>query len=143
MIKDTQEFLRINSVLNEEEATEEAPFGKGIEEALQFLLQQGEKDGFLTKNVDHYAGHIEHGQGKELVGILCHVDVVPEGDGWTDDPFSATIRDGKIFARGAMDDKGPTMAAYYALKIVKELIRPYPNVFESLLEPMRKAIGNV
>ncbi|NMH75096.1 dipeptidase PepV [Bacillus sp. RO2] len=124
LIKDTQEFLQINSVLNEEEASTETPFGKGIEEALQYLLHKGKADGFLTKNVDHYAGHIEHGQGEELVGILCHVDVVPEGDGWTDEPFSATIRDGKIFARGAMDDKGPTMAAYYALKIVKELDLP-------------------
>jgi succinyl-diaminopimelate desuccinylase len=124
LIKDTQEFLRINSVLNEEEATKEAPFGKGIEEALQYLLHKGQADGFISKNVDHYAGHIEHGQGEELVGILCHVDVVPEGDGWTDEPFSASIRDGKIFARGAMDDKGPTMAAYYALKIVKELELP-------------------
>lgn len=121
LIKDTQEFLQINSVLNEEEASPKAPFGKGIEEALQYLLHKGETDGFLTKNVDHYAGHIEHGQGDELVGILCHVDVVPEGDGWTDEPFSAAIRDGKIFARGAIDDKGPTMAAYYALKIVKDL----------------------
>lgn len=95
LIKDTQEFLQINSVLNEEEASSASPFGKGIEEALQYLLHKGEADGFLTKNVDHYAGHIEHGQGEELVGILCHVDVVPEGDGWTDEPFSATIRDGK------------------------------------------------
>ena len=50
------------------------------------------------------------GQGEELVGILCHVDVVPEGDGWTTPAYSADIRDGKIFARGAIDDKGPTMA---------------------------------
>ena len=64
------------------------------------------------------------GQGEELVGILCHVDVVPEGDGWTTPAYSADIRDGKIFARGAIDDKGPTMAAYYAMKIVKELGLP-------------------
>lgn len=124
LIKDTQSFLQIKSVLNEEEASPESPFGKGIEEALQYLLHKGKDDGFITKNVDHYAGHIEHGQGDELVGILCHVDVVPEGDGWTDEPYSASILDGKIFARGAMDDKGPTMAAYYALKIVKELELP-------------------
>jgi len=49
---------------------------------------------------------------------------VPEGDGWTSDPFGAEIRDGKIYARGALDDKGPTMAAYYAMKIVKELGLP-------------------
>jgi succinyl-diaminopimelate desuccinylase len=124
LIQDTQQFLRIKSVLDEENATEEAPLGKGIYEALMYLLEKGEKDGFTVKNLSGLAGHIEFGQGKEIIGILCHVDVVPEGDGWTSDPFGAEIRDGKIFARGAIDDKGPTMAAYYAMKIVKELGLP-------------------
>jgi succinyl-diaminopimelate desuccinylase len=88
------------------------------------MLTLGETDGFAVKNVGNLAGHIEFGEGVELVGILCHVDVVPEGDGWTSDPFSAEIRDGKIFARGAIDDKGPTMAAYFAMKIVRELNVP-------------------
>ncbi|MGA9225855.1 MAG: dipeptidase PepV, partial [Mesobacillus sp.] len=124
LIKDAQELLKIKSVLDEENATPEAPLGEGVKEALEFLLQLGEKDGFTAKNVGNLAGHLEFGQGDEIVGILCHVDVVPEGDGWTSDPFSAEIRDGKIFARGAIDDKGPTMAAYYAMKIVKELGLP-------------------
>lgn len=124
LIKDAQELLKIKSVLDEENATTEAPLGEGVKEALEFLLQLGEKDGFTAKNVGNLAGHLEFGQGDEIVGILCHVDVVPEGDGWTSDPFGAEIRDGKIFARGAIDDKGPTMAAYYAMKIVKELGLP-------------------
>ena len=88
------------------------------------MLHKGEAEGFASKNLEGYAGHLEMGQGEELVGILCHVDVVPEGDGWTTPAYSANIRDGKIFARGAIDDKGPTMAAYYAMKIVKELGLP-------------------
>jgi len=124
LIKDAQKLLKIKSVLDEENATPEAPLGEGVKEALEFLLQLGEKDGFTAKNVGNLAGHLEFGQGDEILGILCHVDVVPEGDGWTSDPFSAEIRDGKIFARGAIDDKGPTMAAYYAMKIVKELGLP-------------------
>lgn len=124
LIKETQRFLEIESVLSEKEGKQTAPFGEGIEQSLQFLLHKGKSDGFVVKNVDHYAGHIEYGDGNELVGVLCHVDVVPAGDGWTSPPFSAEIRDGKIYARGAMDDKGPTMAAYYALKIVKELGLP-------------------
>lgn len=121
IIRDTQTFLQIKSVWEEETAKEGAPFGKGVAEALSFMLHKGENDGFTAKNLEGYAGHLEMGQGEELVGILCHVDVVPEGDGWTTPPYSADIRDGKIFARGAIDDKGPTMAAYYAMKIVKEL----------------------
>lgn len=124
LLNDAQELLKIKSVLDEENTTPEAPLGEGVKEALDFLLQLGEKDGFTAKNVGNLAGHLEFGQGEEIVGILCHVDVVPEGDGWSSDPFGAEIRDGKIFARGAIDDKGPTMAAYYAMKIVKELGLP-------------------
>jgi succinyl-diaminopimelate desuccinylase len=124
LLKDTQELLKIKSVLDDENPTPDAPLGTGVKEALEFLLELGEKDGFTAKNVGNLAGHLEFGQGDEIVGILCHVDVVPEGDGWTSDPFGAEIRDGKIFARGAIDDKGPTMAAYYAMKIVKELGLP-------------------
>lgn len=125
LIKDTQEFLQIKSVLNEDSKTSDAPFGEGIHKAFSHLLHLGEEAGFTTKNVDGYAGHIElKGKGEEVVGILCHVDVVPEGDGWTSDPYGAEIRDGKIFARGAMDDKGPTIAAFYAMKIVKDLQLP-------------------
>ncbi|MBD1380191.1 dipeptidase PepV [Metabacillus arenae] len=121
LLKDTHAFLQIKSVLDENDSSHGAPFGKGIQEALEFLLQKGEEEGFAVKNVDGYAGHIEMGQGEELVGVLCHVDVVPEGDGWSSDPYGAEIREGNLYARGAIDDKGPTMAAYYAMKIVKEM----------------------
>ncbi|WP_075982638.1 dipeptidase PepV [Bacillus massilinigeriensis] len=124
LLEDTKNLLKIKSVLDEENSTEDAPLGKGVKEALEFMLKLGEKDGFIAKNVGNLAGHLEFGQGDELLGILCHVDVVPEGDGWTSDPYAAEIRDGKIYARGAIDDKGPTMAAYYAMKIVKELGLP-------------------
>ncbi|MDM5330664.1 dipeptidase PepV [Neobacillus sp. CF12] len=124
LIKDTQSLLHIKSLLDEENTFLDAPLGKGVKEALDFMLDLGEKDGFRPKNVGNLAGHLEYGEGEELLGILVHVDVVPEGDGWTSDPFAAEIRDGKIFARGAIDDKGPTIAAYYAMKIVKELGLP-------------------
>jgi succinyl-diaminopimelate desuccinylase len=124
LLKDTQNLLHIKSLLDEENTFPDAPLGKGVKEALDFMLTLGEKDGFIPKNVGNLAGHLEFGEGEELLGILCHVDVVPEGDGWASDPFAAEIREGKIFARGAIDDKGPTMAAYYAMKIVKELGLP-------------------
>jgi succinyl-diaminopimelate desuccinylase len=124
MIKDTQAFLQIKSVYDEASKADGAPMGKGVAEALEFLLAKAESAGFEIKNLDGYAGHIQHGTGKGLLGVLCHVDVVPEGGGWTSAPYSAEIRDGKLFARGALDDKGPTMAAFYALKIVKELGLP-------------------
>ncbi|WP_335871324.1 dipeptidase PepV [Bacillus sp. 2205SS5-2] len=124
LLADVKSLLQIKSVLDEENATDLAPLGEGVKEALDFMLQLGEKDGFYSKNVQNVAGHLEFGQGDELLGVLCHVDVVPEGDGWSVDPYSGDIKEGKIFARGAIDDKGPTMAAYYAMKIVKDLELP-------------------
>ncbi|MCQ6266635.1 dipeptidase PepV [Fictibacillus sp. WQ 8-8] len=124
LLKDTQGLLQIRSVLDEDKATDKAPFGPGIEMALDYMLELGNAQGMQTKNVDGFAGHIEIGEGQELIGILGHLDVVPDGDGWTVDPFGGEIKDGKIFARGAIDDKGPTMAAFYGMKMIKELGLP-------------------
>ena len=90
-----------------------------LKRALEWTLALGEKFGFNVKNVEGYAGHIEMGSG-ELLGILGHIDVVPEGDGWCVPPYSATIKDGKIFGRGALDDKGPTLTALFAMKAIKD-----------------------
>lgn len=118
MIADLQGLLRIPSL--RAEAVDKAPFGLELRKALDYVLNMGEKDGFKVKDIDGYAGQIEFGEGLEILGILGHLDVVPVGTGWTFDPFGAQIKDGYIMARGAQDDKGPTMAAYYAMKILKE-----------------------
>lgn len=124
LIATTQAFLRIKSVLDPETAREGAPFGEGIREALDFALDVCKQAGMTVKDVGGYAAHAQFGEGEELIGILSHVDVVPEGDGWSTPPYAAEIVDGKLVARGAIDDKGPTMAAIFAAKIVKELGLP-------------------
>ncbi|ADU31543.1 dipeptidase PepV [Evansella cellulosilytica] len=129
----TQQLLQIKSVLDEETITDGAPFGKGISEAYHWMLSLADGDGFITKDLDGYAGHIEFGDGDEIIGVLCHLDVVPEGGGWTSPPYSAEVRHGNIYARGAIDDKGPTMAAYYALKIIKELKLPIQKKIRIIL----------
>ncbi|MEG0260886.1 MAG: Sapep family Mn(2+)-dependent dipeptidase, partial [Lysinibacillus sp.] len=122
LVQELQELVQIDSVLDDSTVTNEIPFGHGPLEALKWLLAKGQQQGLMTKNIDNYAGHIEMGEGEQLLGILCHVDVVPAGDetNWTNPPFSGTIVDGKLFARGAIDDKGPTMAAWMAMKLVKD-----------------------
>ena len=124
ILADLQGLLQIPSVLDEAKATAEAPFGAEVKRALDYMLELGQRDGFATKNTGHVAGHLETGKGKGLIGVLGHVDVVPAGDGWSDDPFSGVVKDDRIYARGAIDDKGPTIAAYYGMKIVKELGLP-------------------
>lgn len=114
LIKSTQELIRIKST--EEKAVGAYPFGEGVQASLEYVLNLGQSFGFTTKNVDNYAGYIEIGEGKEMVGVLAHLDVVPEGEDWTYPPYSATIADGKLYGRGILDDKGPIMMTLYAMK---------------------------
>ncbi|HSP21904.1 MAG TPA: dipeptidase PepV [Planococcus sp. (in: firmicutes)] len=119
IIKELQELIAIPSVLSEEAAAE-APFGKDVKEALDWFLDKGAARGYEVKNVANVAGHIETGSGEELLGILGHVDVVPAGAGWTKDPFGGIVENGRLYGRGAIDDKGPTIAAWAALNMVKD-----------------------
>ena len=122
IIKDLEGLIKINSELTTYDPKRVgAPFGEGIKEALDYMLKLGEKDGFDTVNLDGYAGHISYGKQKEFVGTVGHLDVVPAGNDWTYPPYGAEIHDNKMYGRGTEDDKGPTIAVYYALKIIKDL----------------------
>ena len=59
-------------------------------QALQYMLRRGEEMGLAVKNIDDIAGHVEYGDGRELCGVLTHLDVVPVGEGWSYDPFRLT-----------------------------------------------------
>jgi succinyl-diaminopimelate desuccinylase len=121
MINDLQALLAIPSLSDEAHATSAAPFGPKIREALDWMLDKGKADGFDTLDVDGYAGLISLGNQSQSVGMLGHLDIVPIGEGWSVDPYGGEIKDGYIFGRGSGDDKGPTVAAYYAMKIIRDL----------------------
>jgi succinyl-diaminopimelate desuccinylase len=80
-----------------------------------------EDEGFKVENFDNYASHVEYGKQKNFIGGIGHLDVVPAGINWDNPPYGAVTVDGKLYARGAEDDKGPTMAFFYAMKILKEM----------------------
>lgn len=100
------------------------PFGEGPAQALAECLRLASEWGFETRNFDNYAGTIALGEGEPLLGILGHLDVVPAGDGWSVPPFEGAVRDGRLFGRGAIDDKGPVAAALLAMRAVRELGLP-------------------
>lgn len=108
------DLLSIESVQGE--AKPNMPFGENIFYALNYMLKLGSSFGFETFNDKGYAGHIDFGYGDKVFAILCHIDVVPAGKFWTTSPFKGTIKDNKIFGRGALDNKGPAIAALYAMK---------------------------
>ena len=93
-----------------------APYGKVPRQALTFFLSEAEKAGFRTGVSDNRVGWCEIGSGERLIGIVCHLDVVPAGEGWESDPFTLTIKDGALYGRGIIDDKGPAAISFFAMK---------------------------
>ncbi len=119
-IRDLQTLVRIPSVSRGEPPEEGKPFGKTVYAALEAALDIARGLGFTKVwHTDGYAGVIEYGEGDETLGILAHLDVVPEGQGWTYPPYGGEIHNGRIYGRGTLDDKGAAVSALYALAAVK------------------------
>ncbi|GAA0182193.1 dipeptidase PepV [Clostridium sediminicola] len=117
-LEDLKELLKKKTIKSNSD--DNAPFGHDIVDGLNCALEISRKYGFNTVNLDNYIGFAEYGEGEDYVSVLGHIDVVPEGSNWTEDPFNPIIKDGKIYARGSLDDKGPILCALYALKLIKE-----------------------
>ncbi len=117
-LRDLARWLSVPSVQGEAEAG--APFGRENRRMLEMALEDAEAYGFEVRNIDGYAGDITMGDGEKTMGILAHLDVVPAGEGWTAEPFGLTVRDGAMYGRGVVDDKGPALAALYAMRAVRD-----------------------
>jgi succinyl-diaminopimelate desuccinylase len=111
IIKSLQACIRIKSISGDEE---------GTLKVLEFFLNLGQSMGFKSANVNNLGGIIEFGEGERTLGIIVHLDTVPEGTGWQYPPFEGRIEDNKIYGRGAIDDKGPAISVLYALKTIQD-----------------------
>ncbi len=120
MTEDLAKLIAIDSSWDPDTADEAngAPFGRGPREALDAVIKLAESMGMQTKDYNGYAAEITVGSGEKMIGILAHVDVVEAGPGWETPPFQAVIKDGKIFGRGSLDDKGPVVSSLYAMKYI-------------------------
>ena len=118
IVSDIQKWVAIPSVLSE--PAENAPFGIEGRKMLDLALDTARGYGFDVRDLDGYCGDVTLCEGEQTMGMLCHLDVVPAGDGWTKDPWGGEIEDGKLYGRGTMDDKGPALAALHAMRAVRE-----------------------
>ena len=118
MVDALKTILGIKSVKGEAQGN--MPYGKGVFDALIKTLNIGERLDFDSVNFFSHLGYVEYGDGDEMLAIVTHLDVVPAGEGWTVPPFEGTVRDGRVYGRGAIDDKGPAIAALFALSGIKE-----------------------
>lgn len=99
--------------------------GCGCKRCADVFISMGERYGFETENDDYYCVSILHrGTSEHELGILGHMDVVPAGNGWHYEPYSAVERDGYVIGRGSSDNKGPTVMSLYVLRCIRDLNIP-------------------
>ncbi len=121
MISDISDLICINS--EKMPAEPGKPYGPGPAAALELALAKAAAYGFSVKNYDNYVGCADFCDAPRQLDILAHLDVVPvEPERWTvTAPFTPLVKDGCLYGRGSADDKGPAIAALYAMRAVKEL----------------------
>ena len=119
IIRDLCELIAIPSV-NNDNPKPDMPFGEDVERGFQWVKEKALEMGFEVTEFDGYALQIDIGSGQHVIGMLCHVDVVPGGDGWETDPFKAEIKDNLVYGRGTVDDKGPLVCCLYAAKFMRD-----------------------
>ena len=117
MIATLRTWVRQPSVKSE--PGEGAPFGTDIRKMLELAMKDCEDSGFAVRNFDGYACDATLGDGKDPIAVLGHLDVVPVGDGWTREPFGAELEGSRLYGRGSNDDKGPVIAALYAMRAIR------------------------
>ncbi len=123
MLEDLKTLVRIDSKRGP--AREGKPFGEGASAALETARNMMRTYGLVTKNYDNYVVTGDLSDAPKELDILAHLDVVPVTEDWTvTKPFEPKVVDGKLYGRGSADDKGPAIAALYALRAIRELNIP-------------------
>lgn len=121
MLQELLALLAIDSV--QADPCSKSPFGEGVGTCIERVLARAESFGMTVHNEDGFYGTADVGEGKPF-GILGHLDVVPYDDDWNANPLGE-IKDGNVYGRGVLDDKGPMLCCLYAVKkILDEGYRP-------------------
>lgn len=119
VVENLRKWIQIPSLYDETTISEGKPFGNDVYDALDFIAKLAVEKGFEVDRCDGYCTEISYGEG-DTIGIYAHADVVPVSGTWDHEPFSGDIENGKMYGRGTSDDKGPALAAFYALCALKE-----------------------
>ena len=121
IVSDIESLVAIRSVEDLEHATDEMPYGPASYEALCKGVEIAERLGLDAHNCDGHIGYADvPGDSERQIAMIAHTDIVPEGSGWTFDPFKLTRKDGYLIGRGVLDDKGPFVLELYCAKFFAE-----------------------
>ncbi len=133
MISDLRDFVRIRSVSRADLATQGAPFGAECRGMLDYALLKGAGYGFETANADGYYGKIMFGDDDNSIGMIAHLDVVPEGVNWIHPPYEGVVEGDFMFGRGASDNKGSAIACLYVMRMIREMKLPVKHGLRLIL----------
>jgi len=124
LLSDWMKLIRIPSIRGE--ASENAPYGEQCAKALRFSADLFTNYGFEVKLNDKEGYALaRYGNGKSLLGLFSHSDVVPAGDGWIHtSPFDPKMINGFMIGRGCDDNKSGVIASLYAMRAIKDLKLP-------------------
>lgn len=140
IVKDIESLVAIRSVEDLDHATDEMPYGPASYEALCKGVEIAERLGLDVHNCDGHIGYADvPGDSERQIAMIAHTDIVPEGSGWTFDPFKLTRKDGYLIGRGVLDDKGPFVLELYCAKFFAERAA---RTGERLPYTIRCIIGN-
>lgn len=120
IIADIQSFARIRSVSRADLAQDGAPFGPECREMLNHALARAAEMGFETQDHEGYCGSAYLGDKNGCIGIVGHLDVVPEGDKWVYPPYAATRVGNFLIGRGVSDNKSAVVLGLYLMKFFRE-----------------------
>ena len=133
-IADVERLVAIDSTADPDTAREGAPWGEGPARALECALDIAGRIGLEPHNMEGYVGYADlPGESDKQIATIGHVDVVPVGTGWRNDPFKLVREDGCLVARGVEDDKGPTMTAMYAFRFFRDRGERLPYTLRCIL----------
>ena len=138
VVADIETLVRIPSVEDLSVARPGMPWGPACHDALVAALGIAQRLGLDAHECEGYIGYADlPGASETQVATIAHTDVVPEGLGWTVDPYDVTRRDGYLLGRGVLDDKGPFVlslyAAHFFARMVERTGKPLPYTLRCLV----------
>ncbi|HJE96664.1 MAG TPA: Sapep family Mn(2+)-dependent dipeptidase [Ligilactobacillus acidipiscis] len=120
LLKDLKILMQNSSVTGISQET--APFGKDVRKILDIIVSLGKTYGFKTKIVNDAMAYVQWGNDNDnYVAIVGHLDVVNPGEGWSYPPFDLSEKQGVLYGRGILDNKGPIFSCLFGMKLLKDM----------------------
>ncbi len=94
---------------------------ENVQQELKKQMEKSGADEVIIDGLGNVIGRI--GNGKKVLAIDGHIDTVEVGniENWNFNPFSGEIKDGYVYGRGSVDQKGGVASMVTAIRILKEI----------------------